>query len=440
MLMLNMRRGNNMSEMSLNEKKQLYTERIKKLRERKIIETQKKVIALGYTDEDDYNYLAPPEGYSWKPTPTHANGDFHGYTSWAENFSCMVDTFPPVVDKDNALCGNFHRILHKFRKLRWHPDWDVGELWDLIEKYDIDHGMGQVHHLCGDVQIGLELGWGGLLEKVRKYSSINCNTDEQREFYETEEMFVKTVINWIKRTSEEIKRQLESETDLDYRDNLKEMLEANDWVAENKPRTMREACQFIAWYNISGRSYNREGAGGQLDELIRPYYEQDIKMGIIDDEDAVYYLAGVLLSDTKYYQLGGPNSSGNDLVSRVSWLILEAADRLNITTNLTIRVHEGLDRKFFRHGVELLFKHKNAWPRFSGDQSLVDGFVKRGFTKELARERIAVGCNWMAIPGREYPLNDSIKVNLAKIFEIAFDDMINGNEKSVSKLCSMNRP
>ena len=418
-------------------KKDFYIQSINSLRAKKIEETKRKLAYIGYTDEDDYNYLAPPKGYNWTPIPTHENGDFHGYTSWAENYRSLVDSFPPVVEKESPLCGNFHRILHKFRKLRWHPDWDMGNLWELIDRYDLDHGLGQVHHLCGDVRIGLALGWGGLLDKVKHYANINNKTEEDREYYRAEISLIETIINWIKRTSKEIERLIEIETETNYLNNLKQMLEANNWVAENKPRTMREACQFIAWYNISGRCYNREGAGGQLDELLRPYYENDKEDGLIDDEDAIYYLAGVLLSDTKYYQLGGPDVNGRDMVSPISWLILEAADRLNITANLTVRVHSGLDRDFFKRSVELLFKHKNAWPRFSGDQSLVEGFVNRGFSKALARERIAVGCNWMAIPGKEYPLNDSIKINMAKVFEISFSEMMNGQERSTKRLWSI---
>ena len=125
--------------------------------------------------------------------------------------------------------------------------------------------------------------------------------------------------------------------------------------------------------------------------------------GLIDEEDAVFLIGGLLMSDTKYYQLGGPDETGRDMVSRVSWLILEAADRLDVATNLTVRVHDGLPEAFFRRCVELLFAHKNGWPRFSGDQSLVQGFVRRGFSPELARRRIAVGCNWMAIPGGGIP-------------------------------------
>ena len=46
--------------------------------------------------------------------------------------------------------------------------------------------------------------------------------------------------------------------------------------------------------------------------------------------------------------------------------------------------------------------------------------MKNGYSAELARRRIAVGCNWMSLPGLEYTLNDVVKINIAKVFEVAF--------------------
>ena len=314
-----------MRDLSIEDKRYIYTQRIKKLREDKILETKKKLDYYGYMDEDDYNFLTPPEGYDWKPKPTHPSGDFHGYKAWAENYRDMTRTFPPVVVPYSSMAGNFFKILQRYRKLRWHPDLDFEGMMPLIEKYNIDHGVGQVHHFCGDMRIGLELGWGGVLEKVRRYSELNAKDYETKEFYAAEEMLVVSVIEWIKRTSDEIRNKMEAEEDPQLKENLKEMLSANEWVEEKPPQTLRQACQFICWYNIAGRSYNREGAGGQLDALLYPYYERDKANGLIDDEDAVYYIAGVLMSDTKYYQLGGPNEHGEDITNNVSWLILEAA-------------------------------------------------------------------------------------------------------------------
>ncbi len=426
-----------LKDLTLEQKRALYTERLHFLRDRKVEETRKKVARFGYTDEDDYHFLVPPEDYCWTPKGDTPNGDFHGYRGWSENYRDMVDTFPPVVVPQSSMAGNFYRILQKFRKLRWHELWDLSPWQELIDRYGIDHGLGQMHHLCGDMRIALALGWGGLRDKIERYAALNNQTEEQREFYAAERLFMQTCIGWMDRTIECIRQKAEAETDPLLKENLLDMLACNERVRLDPPQTLREACQMISWYNIFGRSFNREGAGGQLDELLRPYYERDIARGLIDDEDAVYYIAGLLMSDTKYYQLGGPDENGRDMVSRVSWLILEAADRLNVATNLTVRVHDGLPEDFFRRCVELLFRHKNGWPRFSGDQSLVNGFVRRGFSPELARRRIAVGCNWTALPGVEYPLNDSIKVNLARVFEVALLEMFASGERSTARLMEL---
>jgi formate C-acetyltransferase len=202
------------------------------------------------------------------------------------------------------------------------------------------------------------------------------------------------------------------------------MADVNRWLIEGAPRTLREACQWIAWFNMASRTYNRDGAGGQLDELLRPYYQRDRHEGRIDDEDAIFLLACLLLNDPHYYQLGGPAPDGRDQTSKLSFLILEAAHRLKSTCNLTIRVHDGLDPRLMRKGVAYLIEDRKAWPRFSGDKALVEGFMRNGYSAELARQRIAVGCNWMALPGLEYTMNDTVKINVAKVFTVAFDEMM----------------
>ncbi len=50
--------------------------------------------------------------------------------------------------------------------------------------------------------------------------------------------------------------------------------------------------------------------------------------------------------------------------------------------------------------------------------------MRLGYSQELARKRIAVGCHWMSLPGLEYTLNDCVKINGAKVFEVALDDMM----------------
>ncbi len=247
---------------------------------------------------------------------------------------------------------------------------------------------------------------------------------EKAEIYQAWEDILLGIQGWIRRHVEALRAAEAAETRPELRDNLRELAEANAWLVENPPRTLREACQWLAWFNLASRSYNGDGAGGRLDQLLLPYYQQDLAEGRIDDETAIYYLACLLLSETQYYQLGGPLPDGSDGVNHLSYLILEAAHRLGIACNLTVRVHEGMDERFFLQAVRHLFEDRQGWPRFCGDKALVDGFMKNGYSAELARRRIAVGCHWMAIPGREYTLNDCVKINAAKVFDVALWEML----------------
>ena len=406
-----------------------YQERIERLRARKEAQTMQKLAKNGYMDEDDYGSVLPPENIQIPiefNDPVHKT--FYGAKLWGKNFRALMERHPVYVDPDDALAGRWMYILQRLRpfesatspkNMEMAPVFNYDWLKPLHEKYGIMPGIGKMHHFAGDYHIGLELGWGGLLKKVRKYAAVY---PEKEEFYTAEEDVLLGIMNLIARTVDEIRHMIPVETDPVKKENLQEMLECNEWLIENPPRNFREVCQWIAWNNMAERIYCRAGAGGQLDELLRPYYEKDLADGCIDREKAIYIIACLLLSDPHYYQIAGPDAAGKDMTSDLSFMILEAAHRLKTSCNLTIRVHDGLDPTLFRRGLEILLEDRKACPRFSGDSALVKGFMRNGYSAELARRRIAVGCNWMSLPGLEYTLNDLIKINLAKVFSVAYDE------------------
>ena len=407
-----------------------YEARLRALREKKEAQTLQKMKINGYMDEDDYGSVPPPEGFKFMPEFNDpVNKTFYGAKLWGKNFRGLMEAHPVYIDPNDALAGRWMFILQRLRpfdsvtstkNLEMAPIFDYSHLKPDQEKYALQPGIGKMHHFAPDYHIGLELGWGGLLKKVQKYHA-QC-TAEQEELYAAEEDILTGICSWISRTIEEIHRLEKQETRPEIKENLRVMAETNEWILSNPPRTLREACQWIAWFNMANRTYNRAGAGCQLDEMLRPYYEQDKKENGLTDEEAQFIIACLLLVDPHYYQIGGPDKNGKDVTSPISYLILEAAHALKSSVNLTIRVHEGMDEKLFERGLEILFEDKKAYPRFSGDKALVSGFMKNGYSAELARERIAVGCNWMSLPGIEYTLNDLIKVNFARVFEVAFDE------------------
>ncbi len=392
-----------------------YSEQIRSLREKKLRQTEEKRRRLGPMDEDDYGWVLPPDSREITLPVINGNGSFHGVRAWGTNFRYLMEHHPVYIDPADALAGRWMYMMSRMRanyRLELSPfGFDYSHLRPDQIKYDITPGIGKDAHFASDYSIGLRLGWGGLLTKVREKRECFSASPESIDLYNAEEDSILGVQNLIRRTAEDAEKQ-----------GLEELAQINYHLIENPPRTLREACQWIAWFNIASRTYNRDGAGGQLDALLRTYYEKDLNDGLIDDEDAVFYLFCLLLNDPHYYQIGGPDESGSDQTSEISYLILQAARELKSSCNITIRVHDGLPERLFDEGVRCLVEERQSFPRFSGDEALCRGFVKNGYSIELARKRIALGCNWMSLPGLEYCMNDLVKVNFAKVFEVAWKE------------------
>ena len=399
----------------------VYMKRLQNLKQRKLEQTEEKIRKEGLLDEDDYGRVVPPEGL-WHVKPNHPDGSFYGYDAWTDNFCSLMDVHPVYLDPDDAFAGRWMYFMSKMRPNKWNPDYPYDHLKDGIRKYDIICGIGDDAHFAPDYEMGLKLGWGGLAQKVKYWKTVNTS-EEQQHFYDLHLRVIEAVQGWIGRHVEEAERRAVGESDPEKSRCYAELAQVNRKVMTDAPETLREACQWIIWYHLASRTYNRDGAGGQIDTLLQPFYEADIEAGRIDRETAVYYLACFLINDPIYWQLGGPDAEGKDMTSEISYLILEAGDKINTSLNLTVRVHDGMDDGLMRKAVECLIKNRNGWPRFSGDQALVEGFMKNGFDAAMARRRIAVGCNWMSLPGLEYTMNDLVKVNMAKVFEVAFDEV-----------------
>jgi len=430
-----------------------YKQRLKALRDTKMKQTREKQEILRVMDQDDHGRILPPPELreiteymgpsgemvrdvkmkGFEPKSNHPSGGFFGPKACGKNFRRFLDDHPVYVDPMSSLAGGYMAYFMGYRNPSWNPDFDFSHLQEEQRKYGLYPGIGATQHLCQDMTIGFELGWGGLLEKVCHYRKVN---PESADFYDGLESVILGVQDWMRRHVEAAREMAKTEENPTLRRNLEEMAEINERLLTDPPRTFREVCQWIVWYQMIARMYNGSGSMGQIDLWLRPYYERDVAAGILTDEEAIFHLACLFLNDTQYYQLGGPDASGKDVTSKVSFLILEAIHRLKAPANIGIFYWKGLDPRLLRRGVEIMFEDKTGFPKFLGGDALIEGFVKNGYPVELAWQRVYSGCHWFAIPGREYPLNDCVKINFAKVFETAFREMMaNRNVKpSVQEL------
>lgn len=389
------------------------------LKLRHTAEKQKK----GPRDIDDWGDI-PLEGKSvtFRSETTHPKGYVLGPRDCGRNFRRFLEAVPTYVDRNSSLLGGWYLAFSQF-VTGWDPENYWSDLAPEFKKYGIIHGIDNNQHFLPDVKIGLDLGFDGLLAKIGECRKINTG-DEAQAYYDGMIDFVKGIQGWIRRHAGAAREMAVGESEGWAKQNLLEMAEMNERLAGGIPRTLREACQWLTWYQMAKRMYIGGGSLGRLDLILMPYYERDVKAGILDEEEAIFHLACFLVKDSHYIQLGGMDKDGNDQTNRLSFLFLEAAHRVKVPANLAVAVHPKTDPGLLHRATELLFVDKMGIPRFAGMEGVVDGMVKRGFPLEVARQRVQAGCHWFGVPGREYCFNDTIKINFAKVFDVALDEML----------------
>ena len=403
----------------------IYDNRITKLRETKLRQTARKVELYGRTlNGDDKGQIPPPDGFHFQPVPNHANGGFYGPKAAGLNYRKLLEEHPVYIDPHSSLAGGWMESLNHYWK-GWPQEYDYSFLIADQQKYELIHGIGAAHHFCADIKIGLRLGWQGIMDKIQYYRGLRSGEPDKQDFYDGLEHSVLGLQNIIRRHAQEAVRMAACEEDPVLRESLLRMAEANKHIEGNPPRTFYEAVQWVAWFVLTFDMYNGAGAAvGAIDTFLQPYYVRDKAAGILDDDEAIFHLACLLLKDNFYCQIGGMWADGSDRTNEVSYLLLEAMHQLKIPTNVCLRVHRKLDQNLLKKAVEYLFMDRKNTPSFLGDHGMHEGFIRNGYPMELAVTRERAGCHWCNIPGREYTLNDCVKVNFVKVFDVALREMI----------------
>ena len=422
-----------------------YAKRLQGLVETKLRHNRKKRELSGFLDSDDLAIIPPPEerrevvkavsGSGVEISDirikndehlgiesNHSSGGFFGAEMVGKNFRRLLENHPPYVDPQSSLLGGYMVNFNSYREPGWNPDIKIPQdLLDVRRKYELVGAIGATQHFCQDLAIGLDIGWQGILHKIRISKEAN---PDKIEFLTALENVAVGIQAWITHNVAEARAMAEKETDPAIRENLLQMATMNEKLVNQPPETFREACQWMTWYQMAARMYNGSGSLGRLDALLTPFYEKDFIEGRIDKEEAIFHITCFLIKDTGYIQLGGPNEKGEDTTNEVSFMVLEAAHRLKIPANIGVCVGESVDPKLLQRGLEIMVEDKTAMPKFLAIDNTIREFARNGYPLEVCRQRVYSGCHWSAIPGKEYTLNDCVKINFGKVFEVAFKDMM----------------
>lgn len=186
--------------------------------------------------------------------------------------------------------------------------------------------------------------------------------------------------------------------------------------------SFREAVQSVWFIQVilQIESNGHSLSYGRFDQYMYPYFEKDIREGVITEDEVTELLDNLWIktltinkvrsqahtlssAGSPMYQnvtVGGQTADKKDAVNRLSFLVLRSVAQTRLPQpNLTVRYHAGLDPAFFDEAIEVM-KLGTGMPAFNNDEVIIPSFIEKGVKEEDAYNYSAIGCVETAVPGK----------------------------------------
>ena len=265
-------------------------------------------------------------------------------------------------------------------------------------------------HLCLGVDKVIRLGMNALIQQARDRAAETCKPRQQA-FLEAVIMSLEAAVQYAKRFA----ALAEDTKDKEEQRRLALIAEHCRRVPAEAPRTFHEALQ-AAWFTvlIAEIQYGMMDvlAIGRADQYLYPLFRQDMDSGRLTKDQAVALLQefflklsanvtpvpelgmesnSVLGNSEHVLTIGGTDADGNDAVNELSWLMLEAFERMGGSANqIAVRIAPNSPPAFLRRAAEVL--RTTSGLAFFNDRAIVDGLSADGLTAQDARDYCIVGC------------------------------------------------
>ncbi|MCJ7773386.1 MAG: hypothetical protein MUP22_09670 [Desulfobacterales bacterium] len=324
---------------------------------------------------------------------------------------------------------------------------DKGVLAAVAPNIAIQIGTTEGHISAGYEKL-LQSGYTGIIEEAGVYQ-INLPQDdpefqEKYYFYEAVIILYTAAIQFSKRFSDLAHDMADKEPSEQRKKELTLIGEMMHKFTKNSPDTFYEAVQFI-WFsqNVANIIYQRSVvAPGRLDQILWPYYEQDMRSKKITREfalelieelnlkltwnvtlipDALTTIANALGQNTQTITISGVKRDGTDSTNDLSYLFLEAYKNVKVfTTDLSVRVHKNTPKKFFKEALSV-FKSTSGIA-FYNDDIIIPCLEKAGYSIKDARDYVIIGCVEPTGQGNSFAATGRMFMNLPGVLELTLNN------------------
>ena len=367
--------------------------------------------------------------------PSRVNGLENDVLNWARDYAFFLDHNPCEIHPEEEVVGEFHWQLDEARCFRY-PD-KVHEAG--FEARRLGAGGISYAHTCPDLSIGLELGWGGLLNKIRYWKVRHqANGNQPASHYlAAQELVVESIQRWVKRHAAEA-ATLANAAPSELARHYMVVAETCEAIVNDPPRTFLEAIQWIQFFQLTERIVAHGNGYGRLDQLLHGFYRRDLAAGRMSREQARGWIAELFLKyGGNYFALGGRDRQGRDATNELSRVILEAYDLNGGDNNLGVMWHKDIDPEFFNYACDVLGRHGTGTPVLINYDVLRDSELRSGVSEDHAWDVAYSGCQWYCVVGREYNDQDLNSLVLLQPMQRAIDRAVKEGASDFEALFSL---
>lgn len=275
--------------------------------------------------------------------------------------------------------------------------------------------MGDFGHTTPNTRLLMELGFAGLLGRVKEAQSRPNLTDKQKDFYQSCVIVLEAMINFTKRLAEAIKPYNEENSI------------ALENIANGAPKNIYEAMQLtLVYFFMHEYVYaTRVRSLGRLDILFLPFYQNDIANGTYTREEIKdmfrFFLNKLWTAKVPFDQpfcLGGIDEDGNDVTNELSYMIIDAYDELNIySPKIHIRISQKSPKEFVKRVLDCIRRGNSSFV-FVNDEVVIKSLENVGIEERDARDYVPIGCYEPGVWGKEIACTGNGGFNGGKVIEL----------------------
>ena len=195
-------------------------------------------------------------------------------------------------------------------------------------------------------------------------------------------------------------------------------------MLDSKPESLDEAIQKLLFYNaLFWQSGHWQCGLGRLDMVLMPYYEKDLRKGIVTRSSAKEMIremcvvlgrdmkakSRALVGDTgQYILLGGVNQNGNTIQNDLTEILLEVFTELKVPDpKLILRVNKDTSDVIWQKAIDCILTGCGS-PLIINEKKVMDGMIEFGYDKDDVWNFGTSACWEPLIIGKSFDQNNPL--------------------------------